>query len=99
MEHNDIVQLLNRFLSELNITVTKSSIADELDKHPNSNTLLGISEVLSSWNVPNAAYSVVASELFDVPNPFLAFSTKHEFMMVHSLDKHTALISTGSREK
>jgi hypothetical protein len=69
MENDNTTRVLTRFMVELGIPVTRQSISDELQKHPDYGSLLAYSDVLNNWHVPNAAYQLWFDQLAEVPLP------------------------------
>jgi hypothetical protein len=45
MKKDNVTQVLNLFIKNLRVPVTKQSIADEIEKHPNCTSLLAISDL------------------------------------------------------
>jgi uncharacterized membrane protein len=64
----EITKLL---LQELNVPVTATTIAKELEEHPNYNSLLSISDVLNRFGVENLAARFEGDKLFALPTPFI----------------------------
>ena len=95
VKKNNITVVLTRFMRDLAIPVTRQSINDELQKHPNYNSLLAISDVLNNWHIPNAAYELTFEELLaaEIPDSFIAFVSGREFAVVSHLDSNYAIIS------
>jgi hypothetical protein len=44
--------VLSRFVDALAIPLTRQSISDKLQKHPDYNSLLATSEVFDNWRIP-----------------------------------------------
>ncbi|SDT43497.1 Thioredoxin [Mucilaginibacter mallensis] len=95
MKKDNIISVLHLLIKELHIPVTSQSVEDELQKHPEFNSLLGISDVLNNWNVPNVAYALSFDELSDadITDPFIAYLSEKQFALVHSLDSKKAIVS------
>lgn len=64
----EITRLL---LQELNVLVTFSTLARELEEHPNYNSLLSISDVLSRYGVENLAARFNGDTLCTLPTPLI----------------------------
>jgi uncharacterized membrane protein/protein-disulfide isomerase len=75
-------------LKNLGIHVPIEAIEAELEKHPDYPSLLAISDVLTNFNISNAAYRINAENLNQVPCPFIAHLRKGggEFIVVNKLD-------------
>ena len=100
MRNNNTSQVLNLLVKELQIPVTRQSIDDELLKHPNADSMLAISELLTNWEIPNASYEVTFEELPLVPLPFIAYLKKDKFVLVRSInDKQVVLSNETWKQK
>lgn len=66
-----LVNIVELLIKTLGIPVTKTSIREELEFHPNKKSLLSISQALTKWNISNASYKVSPGELLNVPSPFV----------------------------
>ena len=60
------------FLKHLHVMVTKTSIANALQNHPDYPSLLGISDVLKQWKVSSTAIKADKNNLAELPLPFIA---------------------------
>jgi len=96
MKKNNTIQTLCLLVKELGIAVTCQSISDELQKHPNYNSILAYSDVLNNWRIPNEAYSLSFDELADVPVPFIAHLSNNEFVLVNQLNEKEVRVSNGT---
>src|ERR1700743_2400329 len=94
MNKDNATWVLTRFMAHLAIPVTRQSISDELQKHPDFHSLLAFSDVLTNWHVPNDAYKVPFDELKDVQLPFITFMADKQFAVVTQLDDKQATISS-----
>lgn len=92
MEKDNTTWVLSLLVEELRIPVTRQSIHEELQKHPDFPSLLSISDVLNNWNIPNASYQLAFEQLADVPIPFIAYF-EDGFAVVNRLNKKQALVS------
>jgi uncharacterized membrane protein/glutaredoxin len=92
LKNNNSGTVLIKYVQNLKLTVTKSSIVEELERHPESDSLLGLSDVLNTWHVPNAAYNVPIDELQTISNPFIA-SLAGQFVMVSSITYESVWVS------
>lgn len=93
-----VIQLL---FDSLNVKVTKTSISEELDKHPNDFSLLAISDTLNHWHVTNAAYKLNALDLDLLPVPFIAHLSSNggKFALIEALDELYVTISNEYSKK
>jgi uncharacterized membrane protein len=94
----NVIPILNLLIDELNIPVTRQGIKNEVLKHPKSNSLLAISEILESWNVSNSAYHLSFDELIEanISAPYIAFvryERKQEFTLVKYIDEKRVVVS------
>jgi protein-disulfide isomerase/uncharacterized membrane protein len=88
MRDDNSIATVYKLLKCLRVPVTRQSVREELESHPDHPSLLAISDVLRQWEVHNSAYRVDASKLIDVPCPFIAHLSPNggEFVMVQSID-------------
>jgi hypothetical protein len=95
MRKDNFTEVLKRFLHELKIPVTAQGINNELQMHPENESLVAISDVLNTWLVPNAAYQLTFDELLcaDIEDPFIAFISGKEFVVVSHLDNNHVIVS------
>jgi len=89
---NNTAEVILQLIKELKVSVTRSSIISELSKHPQNNSLQGISDLLSNWNIPNGAYEISTQELISNSSltPCIAHLSVHngEFVLVHNIINH-----------
>lgn len=95
MKGNNNATVLNHLLNLLKIPVTLQSIEEELRRHPENNSLLGLSDVLDRWQIPNNAYEVDFEQLAEVPVPFIAFISQSEFAVVSHLNDNGVKLTTS----
>jgi uncharacterized membrane protein/glutaredoxin len=97
MEKDNISKSIHLFVKELKIPITRHSIDNELDKHPDYNSILAISDLFNNWNVPNAAYNLSLDELISnqIPIPFIAYISKEGggFVLIKYLDEKKVILS------
>ncbi len=87
MEKDNFTRVLTHFVQELDLPVTRQTVSDELEKHPDYDSLLAFSDALNRWQAPNAAYRLVFDQLTDVPVPFVAYAKKEGFVVVKHFDE------------
>jgi uncharacterized membrane protein/glutaredoxin len=89
------VAILSHFISELKVPVTFESIKIALAEHPDNSSLLAISDVLTSFKIPNISVKVSAENLINLTCPFIAISNLEEFIVVDDInvDKKKVVIS------
>src|ERR1700743_3044296 len=96
MEKN-VIETVCRLITILKVPVTRSTIISELSENPDNESLLGISETLSKWNITNAAYHLAPDELSIDYCPFIAYLSKgieqYEFVLVTSIDDKQVVVS------
>jgi protein-disulfide isomerase/uncharacterized membrane protein len=93
MEKDNTTVVLTRFVKELRIPVTRQSICEQLEKHPDYDSLLAFSDVLDQYRVPNGAYKLKFDQLTDVPLPFIAHIKNKEFAVISALDEKAVVVS------
>lgn len=67
------VEAVIKYLDLLSIDVTKSSVDETLQNHPDWPTMLAISDSFNSWHIPNAALKISEEEFESLEPPFLAY--------------------------
>lgn len=92
---DDYSNVLVRFINELKIPVSKQSVIEELEKHPDYGSIYAYSEQLSRWDVPNTAYRIPFEKLKEIGQPFIAFINKENFAMVQRIDENRVKFYTG----
>ena len=87
---------VNKLLKELSISIDAETINAELEKHPDYPSLLAISDVLSAFNIENAAYRVDLENLANVPCPFIAHTSINagDFLVVNTMDGDKVTVSS-----
>lgn len=100
MKKDNTSNTLTYFINRLSIPVTRQSITDELQKHPEHSSLLAISDLLNNWNVPNAAYEFTIDELLSakLPTPFIAYFGS-KIAVIDHLDENHVVITRDSWRK
>src|ERR1700733_14745681 len=71
MESN-VVHTLNSLLKFLGVPVTKSTISEQINLSPYSESLFAISELLDKWKVKNIACQIPKEQLNHELCPFVA---------------------------
>jgi len=72
MEVDSSAECLVQLLRQLRVPATQVGVDDELSRHPDQESLLALSDVLTTYGVPNAAYRIAGEELSKLPTPFIA---------------------------
>lgn len=67
------VKAVIRFIELLKVRVTRSTISETLQAHPDWPSLLCISDSLKQWHIPNAAAKIDNADLNQLPVPFIAY--------------------------
>ena len=93
MEKDNTTVALTRLIKALAIPVTRQSISDELQKHPDYGSMLALSDVLANYRVTNDAYKVPFTELAEVPLPFIAYLKDKTYAVVTHLDEKQLTLS------
>ncbi|GAB2978905.1 hypothetical protein GCM10027049_13170 [Mucilaginibacter puniceus] len=93
MKDNSVI-VLSQLVAALDIQITRQSLKDELQKHPDSTSLLALSNVLTNWNIPNAAYEIDFDNLRDKINgEFIAVTSGRKFLLVNRIDDKEVIVS------
>lgn len=77
---SNISSIIIQLIKILKVPVSNKSINEELLMHPNRNTLLAISDLLTSWNVANRSYQIGVEHLKQIPLPFISHTLNDEFL-------------------
>lgn len=95
MKKDNSISVLTLLLKHLEVKVTSTSIAEELEKHPDHPSLFAINDVLNHWRVPNEAFKIDFEDLQEVPGPFLVHmsSNQGEFAVLHNLNDGSIYLS------
>jgi len=95
MEKYSTFKVLSLLVKQLDISVTNQEISDELQKHPNPNSLLAISDLLNNWQVPNAAFELSFDELVDseIAAPFIVHIKGNDFILIKKFTKQSVIAS------
>jgi uncharacterized membrane protein/glutaredoxin len=93
MESDNSTKVLSRLITELNIPVSRRSIKQDLQRHPDFGSMLAFTDVLTNWQVNSAAYHIPFENIDQVPSPFIAYLSKKEFALVTHIDEKQARLS------
>ena len=95
MHRDNVAEVIFRFVNHLEIQITRQGVKDELQIHPDHNSMLAISDVLNNWNVPNTAYPLTFNELLaaNISDAFIAFVSRDEFAVVTHIDENYVILS------
>jgi len=95
MEKDNVTMVLNHLVAELAIPLTRKSLNEEMQKHPDYNSLLAMSEMLDNWNIPNAAYELTFDELLnaEIEGPFISHVLRQRFITVICLNEKEVIVS------
>jgi uncharacterized membrane protein len=103
MRGNNTIQVAFKLIQAINVPVTLTSVKEEFSKHPEYNSLLGISDVLNTWWIPNEAYGLSFEELMaaDLPVPFVAYVTQDEdgYMLVNEIAQNQVIVSNETWDR
>lgn len=61
------------FLELLNVKVTKTSVKNLLQNHPDYPSLLSISDALKKWNLENGSIQIEKEDLLEMSTPFISY--------------------------
>jgi uncharacterized membrane protein len=101
MKPTNSASVLKELIRHHRIPVTKTTIEDELEKHPHNGNLYAMSDVLNSWKVPNQAFRIGFEALQKIPLPCIAHLkiNRGEFVLIHHVTEEHICISKGSLRK
>ncbi|HVU98012.1 MAG TPA: vitamin K epoxide reductase family protein [Puia sp.] len=97
------------YLRLLNTRVTATSIAQQIENHPDYPSLLSLSEAFTRFHIPNGAFEVGEEGFDELDSPFVAFADVpgigKDFVLVTGKDRdkvsfrHARKTETVSREE
>jgi uncharacterized membrane protein len=91
------------YLRLLNTPVTATSIAQQIENHPNYPSLLSLSEAFSRYHIPNGAFEVGEEQFDEVDSPFVAFTEipgiGKDFVLVTDKNKDTVSFRHARRNQ
>ncbi len=88
------INLLYHLLIYLKVNLSKKAVEKELEKHPFRFSLLALSDVLSNFDVGNAAYQMEINELDALPLPLVWIIIKPVILANLELKKVKRELST-----
>ncbi len=92
------VEVINLLIEHLQVTVTNTSVREQLQIHPDYPSLLSLSDTLDTWHIQNAALKLQPEQFKELEAPFVAhlYSNDGEFVLVTSLDKENVNFTDGA---
>lgn len=96
---NNSIAILTKLTKRLKIQVTSASITEELEKHPDQNTLFALSDVLNFWKVANGAFMIEFNDLQNIPFPFVAHLNRNggQFILIEKISNEYIYVSDEQR--
>jgi protein-disulfide isomerase len=94
--YNNAEAVIVKLLKNLGINIPFHLVIAELDKHPDNNNLLGISDVLNNFQINNAGYKVAIEDLLSIPCPFITHTDINggDFLLVSKIYADGFLVSS-----
>jgi uncharacterized membrane protein/thiol-disulfide isomerase/thioredoxin len=71
-ERSNVITAATEFLSYLDVQVTKTSIKESIESHPDFPSILSISDAFNKWKVGNICLKVDKQKIDILPVPFIA---------------------------
>lgn len=97
------VAVVNQLLQSLQVKVSKTTISENLQDHPEFPSLLAISDCLTEWHLPNQAYQIAKEDYdpSDLEFPFIAHSKASGglFMLVHEINNGNIIYSDDKNSR
>ncbi len=93
IRHSNVDAAAIRLLKLSGVSISTKELISELEIHPDYPSILSISDVFNWFNVQNDVYHVDATDLPDVPLPFIAHTRANEFVVVSNLTTNTITLS------
>ncbi len=90
--------VIYKMLRYLSNPILFNTIQDELDTHPDYDTLLAVTDVLTHFGVSSQAYRITNDDLQQVPVPFIANTQKKgsEFLLVTQVSADYVVVNNGN---
>jgi len=99
MKRDNLTTILAEFTKKINIPISAERISEELLIHPDFPSLLAMSDVLSSMNIPNKSFYAEPNELQDIPCPFIVHNKFNSaFLLVSKIEGEQVLIFDEKRK-
>lgn len=94
-------EILINLLKHFEIPVDAEIVVNELNTHPDYPSLLAINDVALNFGLNCGAYKISKDDLFEIPCPFVANTTKHsnEFMLITTVTPETVTVSSSNGSK
>jgi thiol-disulfide isomerase/thioredoxin len=101
LSYSPEVKAVIRFLELLNVSVSRSTINEALQNHPDWPSLLCVSDSLHQWQVPNAAAKMEPYKIDELPTPFIAYlpNSTTPLTIVVEVNSDKVACYTGSYDK
>jgi uncharacterized membrane protein/thiol-disulfide isomerase/thioredoxin len=93
---SNCVLTVTKLIRVLNIKVTKKTIKESLEKHPNYPSLLSVSDSLNTWKINNLSLEATPENLKEFPVPFMvqiARDRETYFVLVKELHANYVVVS------
>lgn len=92
--------LVIEFVNSLKIKVTKNTILDLLQSHPDYPSLLSISDTLKKINIETLALKIDNDQFLNLPLPFIAIQndTNNSFIIVETIDSNIIRLKKDNGE-
>lgn len=96
---DNTLRTLLQLVKELNIKISSKVIYERLLQHPNYPTLLSVCDVLSEYNIRNAAYNISINDLQEAPSPCIAHIRDEKFILIKQIkDGIVYYLNSSSKE-
>lgn len=84
---NYLVKLLFKIIKEYSIPVTRHTIENEINTHPDSQSMQCISDALEVWKVKHLVMNLTLENLLELDLPVVAHLKRGEFLWVSRITK------------
>src|SRR5438309_7806389 len=74
-------------LKKLQVKVTRTTVNETLQNHPDYPSLLSISDSLKKWHIDNVAWEVQPKQLSELQVPFIAVLDKDSYVLVTEINE------------
>lgn len=70
---NNITKTFSKFLHSIGAKVTKTSVEEFIEKHPDHDTMVAYVDALEKWNIEYAALKVSDDDYLQMPTPHITY--------------------------
>src|SRR5699024_6042583 len=86
---DNVIATTVKLMALLKVKVTRSSIRESLQEHPDYPSMLSVADVLSAWKIKSLGVQLPVERLASLPSPFIAQIKEekgHEFAVIRAIN-------------